>query len=45
MRADFTGLAVEDSPSSRIAYRIRRCTGFWPSHTSGSARPFTTDIA
>ena len=43
--ADFTGLDVEVSPSSRIANRMRRCTGFWPSHTSGRARPFTTDIA
>jgi hypothetical protein len=26
------------SPISYIAYRIRRCTGFRPSRTSGSAR-------
>ena len=45
MRADLTGFEVEVSPSSRIANRMRRCTGFWPSQTSGNARPLTTDIA
>lgn len=44
-RADFTGLALAPSPMACIAYRMRRCTGFWPSLTSGSARPLTTDTA
>ena len=33
---------VERRPSSFIAYRMRRCTGFRPSRTSGRARPTIT---
>ena len=43
--ADLAGLASGPRPMSFIAQRIRRCTGFWPSHTSGSARLFTTRTA
>ena len=32
-------------PSSCMAKRMRRCTGFRPSRTSGSARPTMTDMA
>jgi hypothetical protein len=32
-------------PSSCMAKRMRRCTGFKPSRTSGSARPTMTDMA
>ena len=32
-------------PSSCMAYRMRRCTGFRPSRTSGSARPTITLMA
>ena len=32
-------------PSSCMANRMRLCTGFRPSRTSGSARPTITDIA
>lgn len=32
-------------PSSCIANRMRRCTGFRPSRTSGRARPTMTDMA
>ena len=32
-------------PPSYIAYSTRRCTGFRPSRTSGSARDTMTDIA
>jgi len=35
----------EETPISCIAYRMRRCTGFRPSRTSGSARPAMTLIA
>src|SRR4051794_30507046 len=45
MRALFLNGASERLPISRIANRMRRCTGFWPSSTDGSARPFTTLIA
>jgi hypothetical protein len=45
MRALFLNGASLRLPSSRIAYRMRRCTGFWPSSTAGKARPFTTLIA
>ena len=31
-------------PRSCIVYRMRRCTGFRPSRTSGSARCVMTDI-
>ncbi len=31
-------------PISRMANKMRRCTGFWPSETSGSARPLTTTV-
>lgn len=48
-RALFTGLAPtvplvppKPRPMRDIEYRMRRCTGFWPSDTSGSARPLTT---
>ena len=44
-RALFTGLALGARPISLMAKRIRRCTGFWPSQTSGSARPLTTETA
>ena len=47
-----TGLAavllfgpLYDRPMRSIEYKMRRCTGFWPSHTSGKARPLTTDSA
>ena len=33
------------NPISDMPYRIRRCTGFKPSRTSGSARPMITLIA
>jgi hypothetical protein len=33
---------AEHVPMRSIANRMRRCTGFWPSQTSGSARPLTT---
>jgi hypothetical protein len=32
-------------PMRNIEYRMRRCTGLLPSHTSGRARPLTTDSA
>ena len=32
-------------PRSSMAYRMRRCTGFNPSRTSGSARATMTLIA
>ena len=35
----------KDSPISCKPNRIRRCTGFSPSRTSGSARPMITLIA
>jgi hypothetical protein len=41
--ADLRGLLFR--PISFIAYRMRRCTGFWPSQTSGRARPLTTEMA
>jgi hypothetical protein len=44
VRADFFGLAPAASPSSLIAYTIRRCTGFRPSPMKGSARSSTTYI-
>ena len=31
-------------PLSFMAYRMRRCTGFSPSRTSGRARAVMTDI-
>jgi hypothetical protein len=34
-----------DMPSSCMANRMRLCTGFKPSRTSGSARPTMTDMA
>jgi hypothetical protein len=30
-----TGFALNDRPISFIAYRMRRCTGFWPSADVG----------
>ena len=36
---------VGTRPRSFIAYKMRRCTGFRPSLTSGNARPTMTDIA
>ncbi len=44
-RALFLCGASERLPISRMVKRMRRCTGFWPSSTEGSARPFTTLIA
>ena len=44
-RADFLYDLFHSLPSSRIAYRTRRCTGLRPSRTSGSARPTITLIA
>ena len=43
--ADFLkGLSLV-RPLSYMEYRIRRCTGFNPSRTSGRARPTMTDMA
>ncbi len=43
--ADFFRGVPARSPSCNMAYTIRRCTGFSPSRTSGSARDTMTDIA
>ena len=42
---DFLNALSLVRPSSYMAYRMRRWTGFKPSRTSGSARPTMTDIA
>src|ERR1039458_1879594 len=42
--AHFTCGRSGRNPWSNIEYRIRRCTGFRPSRTSGSARETMTDI-
>ena len=43
--ADFLKGLSEVRLSSYMAYRMRRCTGFRPSRTSGRARPTMTDMA
>jgi len=43
--ADFLVGRLKCSPISCIMYRIRRCTGFKPSRTSGRARPTITLMA
>src|SRR5687767_678945 len=45
MRALFLWGVSARLPISRIVKRMRRWTGFCPSSTEGSARPFTTLIA
>ena len=45
IRALFLYEDVGRMPMSYIAYRMRRCTGFKPSRTSGSARDTMTDMA
>ncbi|MEZ4586970.1 MAG: hypothetical protein R2909_11255 [Gemmatimonadales bacterium] len=42
--ADFLYGRPGTRPSSFIAFRIRRCTGFKPSRTSGKARETITLI-
>ena len=42
--AHFMCLRLCSTPMSCIAYKMRRCTGFSPSRTSGKARPMMTDI-
>ena len=44
-RAHFTCGRSGRKPVSYMSQRIRRCTGFSPSRTSGSARLTMTDIA
>ena len=44
-RAHFLNGFFESSPSSCMANKMRLCTGFSPSRTSGSARPTITDMA
>ena len=43
--AHFTYGRFGARPASYIEYSTRRCTGFRPSRTSGSARPTITLIA
>jgi hypothetical protein len=45
MRADFLYGVPAVLPCSDIPKRMRRCTGFRPSRTSGRARPMITLIA
>jgi hypothetical protein len=45
MAAHFWKRAPGVIPWSYIEYRMRRCTGFNPSRTSGRARETMTDMA